>query len=70
MHTFFEKLICVIISHQFMKPFKCNVCNACFSRKADVKNHIESVHERKKPFKETFSQSHTLNEHIESVHEI
>ena len=38
--------------------------------KADMKNHIESGHERKKPFKcnickETFSQNHTLNEHIE-----
>ena len=39
---------------RFMKEFfffKCNICDTSFSQKVNVKRHIVSVHEGKKPVK-------------------
>jgi uncharacterized Zn-finger protein len=37
--------------HEGNKPFQCNVCNACFTRKQGLKCHNNSIHENKKPYK-------------------
>ena len=52
----------------------CKICNATYTRPVNLKRHIESVHEGKKPFKcsecdSSFTQSGHLKKHIETVHE-
>ena len=32
------------------KPFKCNICKQCSSRKDQMKQHVQSVHEEYRPF--------------------
>ena len=54
--------------------YKCNTCDAGFTRKASVAKHIEDVHERKKPHQcsacgAAFSQRSKMVLHFESVHE-
>ena len=47
-------IICNNMLHQFMKikkTFMCEICSISFARKTNLKEHIESVHEGKKPFK-------------------
>ena len=55
------------------KEFKCNNCNAAFSRKVYIDRHIKSVHGGVKSLKcdicdKSFSYSGYLRNHIESVH--
>ena len=38
-------------AHEGKKPFKCESCEDCGSRKGNMKKHIGSVHDGKKPFK-------------------
>ena len=50
-------------------PFKCDQCVNCFSSKRNLLNHIEAVHEGKKPFvcancNAKYSQKHSLILHI------
>ena len=41
----------VSMVHKQEKPFKCEVCNHCFSRKSSLLNHVASIHEQKNHFK-------------------
>ena len=54
--------------------FKCNICNLLLKTKRNLKRHIESVHEGKKPFKcntcdVNFAAKDSLKRHISLVHE-
>jgi KRAB domain-containing zinc finger protein len=37
--------------HEGDKPFNCDICNYCFSKRDKLKRHIASIHEGKKPLK-------------------
>ena len=37
--------------HEIVKPHKCNICDAAFSRKRNIEIHISGVYEKKKPYK-------------------
>ena len=37
--------------HKGKKPFKCDICDVCFTHKHDLKYHTEYVHEGNTPFK-------------------
>ena len=37
--------------HEGIKPFQCDICNACFGQKDNLNNHIAIVHEGIKQFK-------------------
>ena len=62
------------VLYKELKKFNCNICDYKFTRKFDLRKHIENVHEGMKPFKcntcdyET-SRNDCLKKHIESVHE-
>ena len=52
--------------------FKCKVCDKGFAYDFNLKIHMASVHEKKKPFKcstcnATFTQKHSLNTHLATV---
>ena len=34
-----------------VNPFKCDICQSCFSRKGNLNLHKRTVHENEKPFK-------------------
>ena len=34
--------------HEGKNPFKCDICDRCFSQKADLNRHVAYVHEGKK----------------------
>ena len=58
----------VAIVHEGKKPFKCDICDARFSRKDPLNVHIASIHEEKKPFNceicdKKFSQRGSMNRH-------
>jgi hypothetical protein len=36
--------------HERKKPFKCEICDHCYSTKSELKGHVGSVHEKKIPF--------------------
>jgi hypothetical protein len=36
---------------EIVKPHKCNICDAAFSRKRNIEIHISGVYEKKKPYK-------------------
>ena len=57
-----------------VKLFKCDICDANFTQQPNLKQHIESDNEGKKPFKcdmceASFAFKHHLQGHIASVHE-
>ena len=59
--------------HEGKKPFKCNICEANFSRKDGLKTHVMNIHEQKKPLKcsiceATFSEKIGLKTHILNIH--
>ena len=54
--------------------FKCEICDYSSSRKFEIKQHVESVHEGKKSFKcklccYSSNEKFKVNQHFESVHE-
>jgi uncharacterized Zn-finger protein len=57
------------------KPAKCSICDASFTRKANLNLHIASVHEGKKQSficsicDSSFTQSKNLRAHVATVHE-
>ena len=57
------------------KPFKCEFCDAVFTRNDNLKRHISSIHEEKKPSYQCqicnfcFTQKSKLNTHIRLIHE-
>ena len=58
--------------HEGVKPFKCDICGATFTRISKI--HKAAIHEEMKPFKRkiytaSFTNSRYLNAHILSVHE-
>ena len=60
--------------HERKKPFKCNICDASFAVKGNLKKHLASVHEGKKPFTcnfcdTSFREKGSLKKHTASVHE-
>ena len=62
------------VGEERMKLFQCNLCDASFTRKASLKDHITAIHEGQKPFQcnkcgVSFAQTSTLNRHVASVHE-
>ena len=64
----------IISDHVLDTSLKCDKCSSVFKTKGNLKRHIESVHEGKKPFKcnicdSSFSRNTHLNAHIASVHE-
>ena len=64
----------VAVVHEGKKPFQCEICNSCFSKKVGLEKHISSVHDGNKPFKCNLCQYATvhkgdLTRHVESVHE-
>ena len=55
--------------HKGKKPFKCNICDASFTRKGSLNIHMGSVHEGKKLFKCSicdtgFVEKSKLNDYI------
>eukprot|EP00188_Purpureofilum_apyrenoidigerum_P000485 Plantae.Rhodophyta-Purpureofilum_apyrenoidigerum.ctg12108.p1 GENE.Plantae.Rhodophyta-Purpureofilum_apyrenoidigerum.ctg12108~~Plantae.Rhodophyta-Purpureofilum_apyrenoidigerum.ctg12108.p1 ORF type:complete len:415 (-),score=52.03 Plantae.Rhodophyta-Purpureofilum_apyrenoidigerum.ctg12108:809-2053(-) len=55
-------------------PVRCNLCNAEFSRKRDLRRHVEGVHEDLRRFKcdecsSAFTQQVHLKNHKKAVHE-
>ena len=60
--------------HEGKKPFKCTICDTCFSLKTNLSKHIKSVHEKRKPFKcnicdADFASKQGMNNHTETVHD-
>ena len=60
--------------HEGKKPFKCDICNASFTKTGNLNRHVASIHERKKPFyakisSDSFSSKEHLNEHFVTVPE-
>ena len=56
------------------KSYQCTLCESNFSRKSDLKKHIESDHAGIKPHKcqsceSSFARKFDLKKHIASVHE-
>ena len=54
--------------------FKCDICDSFFQTKVNLKEHIKSVHEEKKPFHcnicgADFTKKQNMNRHIASIHE-
>ena len=63
-----------ISSKHERKRFKCEECNAVLKNKHNLKLHIATVHEGKRPFKcsncdATYKSRYGLNQHILSIHE-
>ena len=51
LHVSFQVGFLVMESvHEGKKPFLCSTCDASFTQKPDLKEHMESVHEGKKSF--------------------
>ena len=60
--------------HEKAKPYKCETCEKCFSRKVYLVSHIQSVHAKVKPYKcnicdKCFQCQSNLKNHIRCVHE-
>ena len=56
------------------QKFKFSICDFSFHQSGDLKRHIATVHEGKKPFKcsicdSSFTRSGSLKTHISTVHE-
>ena len=54
--------------------YQCEICQRCFKVKGNLKTHVASVHEGKKPFKceicdKSFPLKGEMKKHITSVHE-
>ena len=63
----------VAVVHEGKKPFECELCNACFSKKVGLETHISMVHDGNKSFECNLCQFATATEnnlkaHVKSVH--
>ena len=56
----------VVSHHVVKKQLKCDLCKSVFKTKKTLKMHMQSIHERKKPFK---SKKIGFNSHLVSNHE-
>ena len=59
--------------HDEKKPFECNVCTVKFARKANLKQHIDTIHDGIRAFQcefcnSTFTQKSTLKAHVKVIH--
>ena len=57
-----------------VKQTKCLICNKIYSNRSEMKRHVKSVHEAKKPHKcpicgYSCSKRSNLTRHVKSVHE-
>ena len=57
-----------------MKIFQCDLCNYVSARKDNLKKHVQSVHEKLKPYNcrqcgKAFSMKQHCKEHEESIHD-
>ena len=64
----------VFSDHVMDTGLKCNRCYSIFKTKHNLKIHIDSVHEGKKPFQcnicdASFTTKTNLNKHTASIHE-
>merc|ERR1719225_115732 len=60
---------------KIIKPGKCPQCNKTFARDREVRRHIASVHEGKKPFScdicnDRFTSKHGLQYHVVLKHDL
>jgi len=58
-------------THAGLRPFKCEVCSARFTRRADVDRHHKVLHKKVRPFqceicKKRFSTRRLLRRHVEN----
>lgn len=56
---------------KIVRPFMCPVCSLAFTRKADAKRHIQSMHGERFPCKDctkTFNRKDTYNNHVKRFH--
>ena len=70
-------LINTDLKAELVQPFKCEKCKTFFSRKDNLKTHIDSLHSESMTTKysckicsETFSRSYNLKIHIACMHSI
>ncbi|XP_037082100.1 uncharacterized protein LOC119102747 [Pollicipes pollicipes] len=59
-----------MLTHTGMRPFKCEICSAAFTRRSDVFRHVKILHQQEKPFKcvkdgKEFSDRKGLKAHME-----
>lgn len=59
-----------MLLHAGLRPYKCEVCRAAFTRRSDVFRHVKIVHHQEKPFKcsldgKEFSDRKSLKQHME-----
>jgi KRAB domain-containing zinc finger protein len=64
----------IVEVHELKKPFECNVCQAQFARKEQVKQHISTVHEKLKLFQCSICDHKTstkgnMKSHTDGMHE-
>ena len=72
--TFLNKKLLTLHTRSFHKTITCSICKLNFVSKYVLRNHIDVVHEKIKPFKcdscnQTFALSGNLSAHKMSVHE-
>ena len=55
-----------------IKPFKCDFCEASFSKNSNLKTHVETIHEKIKYVCErcpaSYGRKYLLSKHIKKVH--
>ena len=68
-----------MLRHSGQRPFKCDLCDKDFTRKAHLKRHKQINHDGLKPTSSpvkcdqcdhTFANKHSLRKHVKKVHEV
>jgi uncharacterized Zn-finger protein len=57
--------------HEGKKPFKCTICNSCYTRKTTLNKHMKTVHENMNQFyPEVSLDDKNEDDSMTSIHEI